>query len=240
MPFADIGKNGNPTGVIADILNELTHILHAEFEAIPFYDIEEMLVALKNGEIDCAFPVINNEWFSEKLDYIQTFPILEDKLALIYEGEYKGINEYKHFGYIKGTPEQRPTLHLYGKIDDAVRFETLQESLKAFKKDEIDAMLLSASSWNYYRNSFPQYDLLKSVNIADSVGYSIALKSNNHILFSILQHGLSKIEKFSLTESVNRNSQLNSDYSLSNFIRHNLVGSMIFIFSLLLLIFHKF
>lgn len=237
MPFADCDKNGNATGMIADLLPLLSSSLYAEFETVPFNSSNEMVLALQNGEVDCIFPVMDSEWISEKLNYIQTFPVIEDRLSLIYADEYKGINAYQRFGYTKGSPEQYAFLIMNGKEENSVAFETLEDSLKSLRKGQVDAIIMNAGSWNYYRNSFPQYDLLKSVNIDAEAGYSFAVNRNNPILYSILQNGLKKVEKSTLIESLNRNSQVKSDYSLLSFVRHNFAASMTFACLLLAILF---
>ncbi len=236
MPFADLDKTG-VTGMIADLLPQLSSSLYAEFETVPFSDSGTMVEALKNGDVDCIFPVVDNEWVSEQMDYIQTSSIIEDKIALIYANEYQGINAYQRFGYTKGSPEQLAFLTMQGKEENSVAFESMEDSLKGLKKGLVDAIIINASSWNYYRNSFQQFDILKSVNINAEMGYSFAVNKNNPVLYSILQNGIKKFEKSMLIESLNRNSQIKSDYSILSFIRHNFIASMAFICILLVILF---
>lgn len=89
MPYSDTDEEGKVTGLIADIISDL-------FAALPgqaykpelvykgFSSHEEMIEALKQGEVDVVFPVGGQIPYAEKMRYQQSSCVVQSGMDLVY------------------------------------------------------------------------------------------------------------------------------------------------------------
>ncbi len=94
LPYCDTDKNGNATGLIADIVPDLFDVLPGNYEPdIVFqgYDShEEMITALKDKKVDFIFPVGGETWYAEQDGYRQSSVVVNCAMNLVYS---KSFNE---------------------------------------------------------------------------------------------------------------------------------------------------
>lgn len=235
MPYCgENPKTGEMTGLLADILTQFEKSLDVKFETYKFHDNNAMIASLKAGEIDCAYPVMDDVWLSEQIGYTQTTPVSRERMGLVYKGEYKEVDAYQKFGYTIGSPSQHVYAIEHKLGTERVGISTEEATLQAIHRKTIDFTLMDIVSWNYWSKACDASDGLSYVMLEDDVGYSFAVSKSNTSLFSIFESAISQLNASVITDSLNRNSQI-SDYSLKNFIRHNL-SSFTFFISLVFLI----
>lgn len=232
-------KSGQVTGLLADILSEFESQTGSRFEAVVFDDNQMMVDALKNGDIDCAFPVTDSIWFSEQEGYTQTRAIAQDKMRLVFTGEYQGVDAYKTVGYTEGSPAQYVYIKQYGPGKEAVAYKTVQKNLEAVYTGDIDCAVINGNAWDYIRQMYPKYKPLNTVLLEENVGYSFAVARGNSVLYSVIESCIIHTDSVMISESVNRNSQFPSDYSIRKFLEnHPVFFCVIFaVFMILIIVF---
>lgn len=227
---------GEMTGLIRDVVDDFEKNIKLKFEATGYDSTLEMIDALKTGQVDCIYPVMDNVWFSEQMGYMQTTPLTQERMALIFKGKYKSIPEYKKIGYTKGAPVQQIYLIEHELGEELVGYNSDAETVAAIQRGEVDCMIMNAVGWSHYSQTYEGTDNLNAVTLDEDVGYSMAVARKNNLLYSILEAAISQLDNGMLTESVNRHSQIQGDYSLKSFIEHNSEVFFILIVALFLLV----
>ena len=237
LPLADYDYiNNKITGLLGDILEEFKTSMNVEFEPHVYTTNDSLAEALSSGEVDFAFPVMDEVWLSEQKGYKQTFSVVSDSMVLLFNDDYNGLENFKTLGYTTGSPAQYIYMVKYGIGENYVPFNTVDDSINAIRKNEIDGVIVSQSMWNFLQDKYTGYSNIKSITLDEAIGYSFAVSKNNVELYSILEANLARLDNAHIMDSVNRHSQFVDDYSMINFIRHNMEKTIAVVLIMLVLI----
>lgn len=230
MPFADYNKRtGSVDGLLKDLIDRSKMNDKVMLVPVQYENNNSMANALRRGDIDCMFPVMDNIWLSEQLGYKQTHAIGEEKMALVFDGDYKGLKNYKRFGYTYGSPFQRVFMIEHGLAEDMIVFDKIEDSLRAIKNGYIDCIVINNSGWGYIKRNYPEFSNLDTVVLDETVGFSFAVTKDNFMLLSIMNNLLERMDKEIINEAMNKYSQLEETYSISAFLKHNTTFVSIFV-----------
>lgn len=237
MPFCGTNSStGELTGLLSDIIEQVEKSLKVKFEKTAYGNNNEMIADLKEGKIDCAYPVMDDVWLSEQLGYTQTTSVTSERMILIYKGKYKGVDSYQKFGYTIGSPSQHVYAIEHNMGTERIGFATEEDTIQAIRKGTIDFMVMNIVSWNYWTKVHNGCEGLSYVVLEDDVGYSFAVAKPNTNLYSIIESAIRKIDSSVISDSLNTHSQTKYDYSIRNFIRYNFIAFLILIFSIFMIV----
>lgn len=214
MPFcSQNSETGELTGMLADVLQLMSQNLGITFETIPYSNNNLLSAGLNNGDVDLIFPVVDDVWYSEKQGYIQTSPLNENRMSLVFSGDYKGETEYLKIGYVLGSPAQEMFMESMGLFEKAIPFDDMDSLFKAILKGKVDCTIMISDVANYQIRRNDAYSFLKIANMDDFVSYSFGVDRKNIELYSLVELGLSLISKGVINESVNRYSNISEEYA---------------------------
>ena len=132
LPYSGTDDNGDVTGIVKDIVPEMTESLgldDLEISYESFSGYADMIQAVADGKIDTAFPVGGGLYYSEENGIYQTTAIASAPTELVYKGEYDegktesfAVNENNlmQYYYVKTNfPDAEITM--YPSIDDCLK-----------------------------------------------------------------------------------------------------------------------
>jgi len=94
MPFSDMEKDGQATGIVKDLvpamLDGLDLGIDLQFSFIGFSNAEDMLTALRADELDLIFPVCANTGFGIQKGLLITSSVFSASADIAYSGKYSG------------------------------------------------------------------------------------------------------------------------------------------------------
>ncbi len=85
-PFCNVDSRGKLCGALEDYMERLKSFFDnadIEYEPIPYESTENALMALKNGQVDCVFPVEMRKAVAEDLDLSVSAPIVKAEVYAI-------------------------------------------------------------------------------------------------------------------------------------------------------------
>ena len=222
MPYSGYNqKSEEVEGLIKDVMGFAASKIGIALIPVSFDDSNLMGAALLNGEVDVIFPVMDNLWLSEESGYKQTKSITSETMSIVYWGEYKGLKNYRSFGYLKGSPFQFFYIEKYALAENVKSFDSIPQMLDAVKNGVIDAFVMSTGGWSHFQKKYSSYADFKSSILEDGVGYSFGVRKDDFILLSILNMIIERMDKNQISETVAKYSQVEEVYSLKNFIKHH-------------------
>ncbi|MCR5788371.1 MAG: diguanylate cyclase [Lachnospiraceae bacterium] len=202
------------------------------FEAVPYPTLDDAIEALKNGEIDCVFPLNLSTYDAESKGLMMINPIMRTEMSVLT----------RENGNTEISPEKKLTV----AIDEGnISYETLindeipawevkfcpsvEDCFKAVDSNEADGVLAS----NYRMNEYEALRMKYRFNarpIGQIMGVSFAIKEkDNPELYSILNKiaNLSNSEdmEFALASYIYENKKI----SLLDFLEDNWIGVLLFI-----------
>jgi len=244
MPFCTQDKDGNLTGLLKDILLQMEKNLGIEFETIPYASNNTMAMGLREGKINLSFPVPDDSWYSEKRGYIQTSRVVENRMTLVYSGNYKSEMSNIRLGYVTGSPEQEMFLGIYSLQSNSTPFESIEDLFHAIEKGQIDCAILNSDSAGYVLRNNSEFEKLKMANLDEYVGFCFGLALGNPTLYSIIELAIMQLNEGDVINSLNRYSHEAEELTLENIWRKykptiTAVISIILAFILLIVIIYN-
>ena len=105
MPYCSTDSQGNAQGLMVDMATDLFEALPGDYSTqinyVAYHNQADLLKALKNHEVDVAFPVSGNFSYAEQGDYQTSSSVVQAAIDMVYVGQYTGDSQslslYMHF-----------------------------------------------------------------------------------------------------------------------------------------------
>ena len=223
LPFCGLDENGNVTGVIIDVFDEwrrnLDIVNQIDIDYIGYGTSEDMLSALRENEIDVAFPVADNIWMSEQNDIVQTNNLVESAVSVIYKGQY--------------TPSVTDVIAIsnHGAFQEAIAAVNYPDSeiyitdsaegcLNAVLSEKATCTIFNSGRAEKYLSQ-GKYESLKMTTLSENMNYCMAVRKGNTTVYSLVARGIYLLDKNQLTNAIYQYINTNADYSLADFVHNN-------------------
>lgn len=192
LPFcAEDKQTGELTGALKDFLVRASNCLKnadVQFKAIPYPSTAAAIQAMKNGEIDCVFPLYLSTYNSETMDILMINSIMKTDMSALMREE--------------GRPEITPGKKLTVAIDEGnINFETLirdeipdwtiktcptmEDCFRAAASGEADGVLACNYRMGDYEPFRTKYKLV-ALPTGETMNLSFAINADSPELYSIL------------------------------------------------------
>ena len=239
MPYCDKdGHDRDPVGMLTDVLEEFSDYMGVDFSSEEFENYNKMIQALERGEVDMVFPITGDLWYSESQNYTQTVSVARTRMCVVYKGEYQdGI--YDRIALSEGSPLQEFYLTVNYPESEQVCYKDWNECMNGVQSGEVGCMLVNSVLLYRYLNQHEEFSNLNVAELGDMVDFCFAVRQGNSTLYSILNKGINNIDETTIKDSLIRNSYVEQEYTLWDFVTTHLalVFLLIAVFVLLLILF---
>ena len=86
LPYCDTDKDGKATGLVSDLIPDMFDALPGDYKPDIIYrgynSQNEMVEALKNGDVDMIFPVSSEAWYAEQEGYQESTNVVTSPIDL--------------------------------------------------------------------------------------------------------------------------------------------------------------
>lgn len=212
-------KTGKWSGVVRIARERLEKFTGCKVSLRQFDDRPSMLKALKNGEVDAAFPLYNDLWYAEQEGLFGTGRFAPDRMAVVYKGEYSD-EIYKKIGVPRLTESAMKYMKGAYLRSEFKEYDQLTDCLEAIESGEISCAVVSGGVLHRYLDRMGEFSDLHIID-ADNIDYSFVTRRENRIFYGILTRCLADVSAGDINDSIIGSTFDTTDYSLSSFIRHN-------------------
>ncbi len=184
-------KTGELTGALKDYLEAASKCyknMDIEFEAAAYPTAAAAIEAMKNGEVDCVFPVNLTAFDSEEQQLLTTPPLMKtDMSAVIRASDLKTFFTKDRISVAvnKGNPNYDKFLLDYFPEWRSIYFEDTPACLKAIADNQADCILISYYRYNNIAELCKKYGLT-TVSTGIEMEYYLAVNKDDVTLYSIL------------------------------------------------------
>ncbi|MBO4385072.1 MAG: GGDEF domain-containing protein [Clostridia bacterium] len=221
MPYCDIDEDGTVRGVLSDVFREwlsqlgLSGKIVLEYRAYPRYD--DLIAALRSGEVDVAFPVYDSIWSSEKLGIVQTGSVLESGVHIAFRGEYSDRTTTERIAVSKRSEFQQTFAEVNYPESDIYTADTPEDCLEAVKQGKATCAFLDSGHAETLLSK-RSFRTLNRMALGESISFCMGVKKGNNVLYSLLSRGLSLIDKSIVTNAIYEYISSDIEYSLYDFL----------------------
>ncbi len=217
MPFCDRRRDGELDGMLKVILAELSEYMGTQFIVTGYDDYGEMIRALEEGDLNMVFPTFGDLWYSEKQNYIQTLFVASARMCVVYKGNYRN-DIYDRIAVSEGSPLQPFYLTINYPEAEQIFYKGWEECLRAVQDGDAGCMLINSDLIYRYLNAHSEFNRLNVAELEDTVNFCFAVKRGEIILYSILNKGLSSLDETVVSDALIRNSYVEPDYTVRDFL----------------------
>ena len=184
-------ETGALTGALKDYLEMASAGVknaNLAFEPVPIPDMKSALEALRNGEVDCLFPVSYTDYEAERAGLLVTDPSMHAQVfAVIRKGHKKNysLKEIESVAYVKGYHYHESFLKKHFPRWKMVPFDNSGERFHAVAARETDCFLITSYRLNILADQLSKFKLT-AISTGVDMDYSFALQRENSPLYSIL------------------------------------------------------
>lgn len=225
MPFCGLDKEGKVSGVITDIVKAWKEELGLEdqmnVEYVKYSDYKQLVDGLQNEEIDAAFPISDSIWASEQQHIVQTNNLIESTVYLIYKGEYTESST-DTIAISDHSPFQRTYAMMNFPESKLYIADGAKGCLDAVKTGKASCTFFNSGRAEQYMND-SEYESLMRLSLGGGVNYCFAVKKGNNIIYSLLERGVCLVDKSEMTSEMYKYVNFSQTYSISDFIRENMM-----------------
>ena len=184
-------KTGELTGALKDFLDAASDCLnnaHLEFEPVAFSTAEAAMEALKNGEVDCVFPINLTDYDGEIQNVFITPALMRtDMAAVIRETDVDSFAKKERVAVAVnvGNPNYEMFLMDHFPQWRMVFFEDTPSCLRAIADEQADCLLISSYRFNNIAALCGKYNLT-TLSTGIEMDDCLAVNRQDTFLYSIL------------------------------------------------------
>lgn len=228
LPYSDI-QNGKTEGVIGVLAKEISKKLQTQVVCVGYEDYETMKNALDTGNVDMIFPECADLWDAEQKQIIITDPIVSDRNAIVFQGDYDELS-YDKIAIARASSSQEDYFKINFPNSEPVYFDTIADCLKAVKKKEVSCTFAASNVLLRYFSENQNINVaLHSVMQKDEIAYAIAVRHDEVQLYSVLGKVLAYIDETEINNALVKAAYTEPDYTLALFLKHNAVAVTLFL-----------
>lgn len=220
LAFSDCDSDEDgPIGVITAVFDkeELTY-KNAKLptEYVAFTHLQEAMQALKEGEIDCIFPVYGDAWYAEQQGISVSSYVVDTPILGVYKGSYDDkitdvIAMKKQSSYQEGYVKTR-----YPN-SKCKFYDTAEECIRAVNEGEATTTFFSAYRMDQVLNS-DKYPELSTFSMQDTIPICVATRRTDAELLGIINKTIAKADVATISAALIHYSRSDGNYSLSQFV----------------------
>ena len=184
-------KTGELTGALKDYLDAASGCLenaHPEFEPVAFSTAGAAMEALKNGEVDCVFPVNLTDYDGEMQGVFITPALMHtDMAAVIRETDVDSFAKKERVAVAVNVGNPNYEMFLLDHFPQwrTVYFEDTPSCLRAIADEQADCLLISSYRFNNIASLCGKYNLT-TISTGVEMDDCLAVNRQDTLLYSIL------------------------------------------------------
>jgi len=242
LPLSDQGENGEPLGLICDLMDIFSDYLQVELESVCYENIILMEEALQKGEIDAAFPIYSDVWLNESKGFLQTDAFISERAMLVYQGNYdSGIMD--SMGLSNTGIGQRYYLAEYYPEARIQYYETREEIFQAIQRGEVRCIVGCSSIIQRFLATHKEYQGMNIAYLSTSENFGMAVNQENSILLGILNKAIRQTDAATINNAIVYYSNVGIEYTFKDFLQKYAVvfiGVLTLFFAILLWVFWSY
>lgn len=237
MPFCWTDEEGDFEGVFRKIFDDFQHRFSLAYETKEYETYEKLLAALKKGEIDAIAAAIGSPWYAEKSGVAITPPVATTQIRVLSRKNFKLRSEMT-CAVNKASTHQKQYIKEHHANLTPIFFSSDEEALQAVRDGLVDVMYMSEVRFEFLFHDHEDWFYGMSYPLAanEFIRISVAVRSGEPNLLSILDCGLRTIDQGIIQTEIIEGFRYNEKVTLGSFVRSHAVKVTIFVLVLLLLV----
>lgn len=219
-------KTGELIGALKDYLKTASTCMSngkLKFEPVAYPTSEDALEALKNGEIDCMFPINMTDYYGEEEGISITSPLMtSEMIAIVSEADQNAFFKKERITVAVNAGNPNYDMFLLDNFPEwrSIYFSNTEECLKAVAQGKAECVLVSTFRYNDIA-AFCSKNHLVSVPTGVKLDYNIAVNRRNATLYSVLNRVICVVPENTMSVALSSYAVDNSEHGLVDYLQEH-------------------
>ncbi len=237
LPYCSTESDGSPTGLMVDvvptILDKIPGNWSPEIEYRAFDNQFDLIDALKNGEVDLAFPVGGETWYAEQQGYLRSSSVASPVMDLVVPQSYNTENMASCIAINRNNAMQLSYVKTYFPNARIVECNTIEDCFTAVKSGRATSTVVNGLRATALLNSEPK---LVAIQLPETDDRCFGVASGNGELLQLVNRGVDIVgSDYSTNASYAYTKEL-FKYTWVDFLRDNWVSALLISMALIALV----
>ena len=223
LPYCAKGDDGEPTGLMVDVVAELLHGLPGDWAPQIRYRAYQsqgdLVAALKSGKVDVAFPVGGDAWYAERNGYNCSSAVVSPTMDLVLKNGSDFDVATKKVAVNRNNLMQCAYVSAHLSAATLVKCDSVEECLGAVRSGKAGSTVINGlragallkSETDFYQVQLPEEDLR-----------CFAVAEGDTVLLRLINRGLGMIGEDYGTNAASRYTAGLYRYTVSDLVKDNL------------------
>ncbi len=226
LPYSASDADGQATGIVTDVINaafeSLELDMNPEVQFVAYKGYQDIVAALKNGEIDYGFPVDSDLWRLEQDGISASSEVISDRGALFYTTVCEKENIQKLSVNESNILQRDYTARTFPNAE-IVFYPTISDCLDAILRGEVDGTIMDTLRVQFVTGQ-STYERLSYVQLGEGTGKCIGVKHGNREALLLINRGLKLLGSSYGYDCTYKYVDQFSTYDINDFFREHLLG----------------
>ena len=225
LPYCATEADGSPTGLMIDvipsILDKMPGDWAPELEYRSFDDQADLVAALKNGEVDLAFPVGGETWYAEEMGYLRSSSIASPVMDLVVPESYNPDTMASCIAVNRNNLMQRSYVETNFPDARILECNSIEDCFAAVKSGKATSTVVNGLRATALLNSEAK---LMAIQLPETDDRCFGVAAGNGPLLQLVNRGIDIIGSDYSTNASYAYTKSLFKYTWVDFIRDNLVS----------------
>lgn len=162
LPYCDETQDGLLKGQLAVIVKSFEQDFGIHVDARGFSNVDDLIGAAKNGDIDLFGPLYSDAWLAEQYGFINSNAFTSTTFILLYKGEHTEKTTEK-IVCASDSAIQKGAVEVLFPDAERLEYDSREECLQAVINGDATCMIASAATMNILK----QYKTMKKLNMVE-------------------------------------------------------------------------
>lgn len=222
LPYCSTEADGDPTGLMIDvvpsILDKMPGDWAPDLEYRSFDNQTDLVNALKNGEIDLAFPVGGETWYAEREGYLRSSSIASPVMDLVVPESYNTETMASCIAINRNNLMQRAYVETYFPNARIFECDSIEDCFAAVKSGKATSTVVNGLRATALLNSEPK---LLAIQLPETDDRCFGVAVGNGELLQLVNRGIDIIGSDYSTNASYAYTKDLFKYTWVDFIRDN-------------------
>ena len=210
---------------------------HLDFQPVCYPTAADAMEALKNGEVDCMFPINLTPYDGEMRDVLITPAIMStDMSAVVRQSEVGDFAKKDHITVAVNAGNPNYDMFLLDHFPDwrAIYYDNTPECLKAVADGQADCILISNYRYNNISGLCDRYRLT-TWSTGVEMDYCLAVNRDDTLLYSILSKANALVPKSTVNAALTYYFAEDARTNFTGMLKQN-VNIIVIVFTVIVII----
>ena len=227
LPYSGTGADGSVEGSVTALISELSDAFGIAVDTRSYSYEDELIAAVKSGEVDAALPVANNFWVAEQHGVAQSDSFATTSVVAVFTGDNVS-SCLDSVACSRSSVIDEDMFSALNPNSKVMRFDTYEQCVEALRTGSVHSIIIPSTSLETFREQY-RIDDMKTAELTTSLSLSAYVAKGNSELLTILNKSMANAKTSIQAATLSHYSYADEGSPFVKFIKRNIVTILLLV-----------